>query len=775
MTQSLPERTPIFSNTRNRRVTLQTRLVITMLLIALVPLIITSWRNIVQTRQALINGAETSLISGAQQTANGLDAFIEETLTSVQIEAQFPDFAAFLETPPALRAFSLEKRHSSELLNKLSQREDVISYALVDPDGNVLLDTEKNASDLNESNEVYFPQVAISDQPIATAVMYSSENTTIINFASKILNHKGAYVGILRVKYDAKVLQSVIAESVGESPDVSVLLLDQLNIRMADTQYPENILRSIVPLTQSDYQLAVDTKRFLNLPREEQTTHLDALDKALDTASAQPFFTAEISPNTSGDDSIAVAFMQTQPWTVTYSRPTSIFLADVKNQININILFVILTASAVAILATLIARALTNPLIALARAANSIAQGDFTVRADAKTSDEIGTLAAAFNSMADQLQSTLQGLEGRIYERTADLQQNTLQLETIADVAREIAIIRDMNTLLNVSVNLIRERLDYYHVGIFLVDQSGEYAVLRAASSIAAEKMLAQNYKLKVGQKGLVGSVTRTGEAYIALDVGNDAIHFENPYLPETRSEIALPLRNRSITIGALDIQAHVPNAFGPRDIQALQILADQLSAAIENAQLALKVEDTMRELTAASRAQARRTWQTSPSGDKFPAYEYDGLQVNAVSHNLSPDLLKRLESGKPVIVRKGVSLGGRDQSTMMIPLMLLNQVIGVIGLEQEDPEHIWTEDEIAIAQAAANRAALTLENARLLEESQRRAAREQTISNISAKIGAGTEIELILKTAVRELGSQISGAQVLVELGSDDTASSSG
>jgi GAF domain-containing protein len=104
-----------------------------------------------------------------------------------------------------------------------------------------------------------------------------------------------------------------------------------------------------------------------------------------------------------------------------------------------------------------------------------------------------------------------------------------------------------------------------------------------------------------------------------------------------------------------------------------------------------------------------------------------------------------------------------------MIPLMLLNQLIGVIGLEQEDQNRTWTAEEIAIAQAAANRAALTLENSRLLEDSQKRAAREQAIGQISAKISAGTEIETILKTAVRELGTQIGGAQITVEIGSDD------
>ena len=759
---------------KNYPITLQTRLVLFMLFITLIPLSFTSTQNIIQTQQALTNEAEISLLSSAQQTANNLDVFFKETLNSIKIESQFSDFSSYLALEPSLRLGSLEQEHSRDLLDKLSRKDrvNIISYALVDANGNVLLDTTKGNIKKNESHEAYFQQVQFSDHPIVTAVTYSDETTTVMHFASKVLNNRGEYVGILRIIYNSAILQSMITEGVGTSNKASVLLLDQLNIRMADTQNPDLVLKSIVPLELPDYSLAVNTKRFLNLPREEQTTHYTDFDLALGNAKKQPFFKAEISPNTPGDDSIAVAFLKTQPWTVAYSRPTSVFLSDVQRQINTNILLGILTSIAVVIIATLIAGALTRPIIALTKVANAISQGDPNARARVNTSDEIGNLASAFNSMTDQLQSTLLGLEGRVYERTAELQKNTRELETIADVSREIAIIHDMNTLLNVSANLIRERLKYYHVGIFLVDQSGEYAILRAASSIAAEEMLAKNYKLKIGQIGLVGNVTKTGQAFISLNAGKDAVHFENQILPETQSEITLPLRSRNLTIGALDIQANVPNAFGERDIQIFQILADQLAAAIENAQLAHQVEVSIRELTHVNRIQTQRAWQSTINKTEFSAYEFDGLQVSAMPHNLPADLLKRLESGKPIIVKESAERPGENnnkQNTLMIPLILLNQVIGVIGLEQEDSDHIWTTEEIAIAQAAANRAALSLENSRLLEESQRRATREQAISHISAKIGAGTEIESILKTAIRELGAQIGGAQITVEMESDD------
>lgn len=769
MTQSRSEQKENSPGKRTNATSLQTRLVLFMLFIALVPLIIIAARDILQTQQALVKSAEISLISSAEQTTSSLDTFIQTTLDSISIESQFSDFTAYLSLPAAERSGSAEETRSKELLDKFASQDpiNIISYALIDPGGIVLLDTDKKNIQKNETQDFYFPQMRFSNKPIVTPVAYLDEKTTVISFANKVLGPNGEYLGILRVHYKSNVLQAIVIRNSGSSTDTLILLLDQLNIRLADNRNPSLILKSIAPLSPVDYLLAIDTKRFLDIPLEKQTTDFIDFENALITAEEQRFFRVDITPNIPGDDSVAVAFMKTQPWTVAYSRPTSIFLADVQRQINTNILLVILTSIAVAIIATLIARTFTNPIIALAKVANSISQGDLNARAEVRASDEIGTLASAFNLMTSQLQSTLGGLEERIFARTADLQRNTLQLETIADVAREIAIIRDMNTLLNVSANLIRERLSYYHVGIFLVDDRNEFAVLRAASSIAAGEMLAKNYKLKIGQTGMVGNVTKTGQAYTALDVGTDAVHFENPLLPETRSEITLPLRSHSLTIGALDIQANVPNAFGEREIQTFQILADQLSAAIENAQLAQQVEVTLRELITANRAQTQRAWQAASNLRKFPAYEYDGSQVNGVSNKLPSDLLKQLESGKPVIVKQNAKRKN-DGNTLMIPLMLLNQVIGVIGLEQDDPEYIWTDEEIAIAQAAANRAALSLENSRLLEESQRRASREQAIGQISAKIGQGIEIESILKTAIRELGAQIGGAQITVEIGGE-------
>lgn len=766
MSQSRSKRIQNISGKKNNNLSLQTRLVIFMLLIALIPLVIIAIRDTIQTQQALTKGAEISLKAGATQTANSLDNFIQNTLSTVSSEAQLADFITYLTVSPTVRTGTVIQARTLDLLENLSKKDstNIISYALVDTNGNVILD---NASDIlrNESTEPYFLPVQFSDNPVVSYVTYEEDKTTSITFASAVKNINGGYIGVLRVKYRSAVLQDVITKSIGPSTDTLVLLLDQLSIRLADSQNPELIQKSIVPLNPVDFSIAVNNHRLLNTSPEEQATNYTDFELALDNAVNQPFFQADITPNINGDDTIAVAFLQTQPWVIAYSRPTTIFLADVQRQIRTNIIFVLGTSIVVALIAALIANSLTNPIIALSKVANSISQGDYNARANVKNTDEIGVLALAFNSMTDQLQSVLVGLEQRIDERTADLKKSTLELETIAEVARDITIIRDLSTLLNVSANLIRERFNYYHVGIYLIDDAGEFVYLRAASGMSAQEMLDQNYKLKIGQEGLTGNVVRTGRAYIAQDVGKDAVRFQNPFLPQTHSEIALPLRSRNITIGILDIQTDIESAFEERSTNILQLLADQLAAAIENAQLTQQVEGTFTELNTAYRLQTQSVWQSTLNTRENSAYEYNGMQMQSVPQNLPIDLLKQLEAGKAIVTQTNAS---DVKKTLLVPITVRNQVIGVIGLEQEDPNRTWTEEEMAVAEAAANRAGLTLENARLLEESQRRAIKERTIFEATARIGSALNVENILEATAEELEKILSGSEVILQFQSD-------
>lgn len=458
-------------------------------------------------------------------------------------------------------------------------------------------------------------------------------------------------------------------------------------------------------------------------------------------------------------------------WSLALAYPRSELVARTNELRNTLLGYSLAVILVVSVFILLITRSITEPLRKLREFAGQVssrtlagAESTLPERIQIRTQDELEDLGNAFNQMSADLREAFGTLEEKVDSRTRDLGRLANELRTIAEVNRELAIIRDLSTLLNVSANLIRERLDYYHVGIFLVDEHGEYAVLRGASSSAAEQMLAQNYKLRIGETGLVGNVTRSGRAYIAQNVGADVVHYNNPFLPETRSEIALPLRSYNLTIGALDIQASIPDAFEESDLQTLQVLADQLSAAIENAQLVQRLESALNELSRANQTKARQAWQAAIRKQIATMYEYDGLQVRPVPQDLSPDLTSKLEDGRPVVHTANA------KSTLLVPLTVLGQIIGVIGLEQEDSAKSWTEEQIAVAQAAANRAALTLENARLFEESSRRASKESAIFAATSRIGSVVSMENILQIAAEELEKVLSGSEITIQFIDSET-----
>lgn len=346
-----------------------------------------------------------------------------------------------------------------------------------------------------------------------------------------------------------------------------------------------------------------------------------------------------------------------------------------------------------------------------------------------------------------KLQELQKELEQRVNQRTVELQGKVTQLQTISQVSQTISGIEKLEDLLPRIVELISRRFEIYHTGIFLVDDRGENAVLRAANSVGGQNMLARGHHLKVGIQGIVGNVTSTGRPRIALDVGADAVYFDNPDLPDTRSEIALPLKIAGQTFGALDLQSKQPNAFGEEDIQTLSILADQVAIAIQNARSFEQSRQAAEEAEKAYRQMTGQTWRQATAQKKVLGYEYDGAMSKPLSHVSDVE------------------------SSISIPLLLRGETIGYLKLSALDPDRNWTDDELALAQATAERTALTLESARLLADAQRRAAMEQAIGELTASISTSSDVDTILRTTVQELGNKIGNTEVIFELSANPEA----
>ena len=354
-------------------------------------------------------------------------------------------------------------------------------------------------------------------------------------------------------------------------------------------------------------------------------------------------------------------------------------------------------------------------------------------------------------------------LEQRVTQRTEELEKRASQLEAISGVARSIASLQNMELLLPAITQLVSERFGYYHVGIFLLGENHEYALLRATNSEGGQKMLDRHHRLKLDTNSIVGFVTSRSQPRIALDVGADAVFFNNPDLPDTRSEMALPLRIGDNVIGALDVQSTQPNAFTDEDIAILSTLADQVAIAIENARLFSESRVALIESQGTFDKYVRQEWSSFTRQVKQTGFIYDGKRVNAMEGD------RQIEKRKNVLQTGRLSLE-KVSSAISIPIKLRGQTIGMLDVRSKSGQREWTQDEITLLEAAAERAALALENARLVDGAQRRAAREHAIGEISTKIGTFSDMSAILQTAVEELGRRIGGAtEVTIELGEDE------
>lgn len=366
-----------------------------------------------------------------------------------------------------------------------------------------------------------------------------------------------------------------------------------------------------------------------------------------------------------------------------------------------------------------------------------------------------------------ELEEIQSNLELTIQERTAALERRAQHLEAAAEVGSTATSIYDQDELLPQVVQLISERFNFYQVGIFLLDEQNEYAHLRAASSEGGRRMLARGHKLKVGEEGIVGFVTGTGQARIALDVGEDATHFDTPELPQTRSEMALPLFFGGRLIGAIDVQSTEAGAFSTEDISALRVLADQVSMAINNAQLFKQLQDSLESERRAFGDLTREAWRDLNRARKNWGFRYFQNQVTSTKSKWSEDMIEAAAEEKPVVFN-------HDQPTLAIPLSISDQVVGIVRVRKGKGHAKWTDDEIEMLESLTDRLSQTLEGARLFQATQKQAAQEQISGEIASNIRQSLNIDAVLRTAAREFGETFKAKEVVIRMKPDESQTES-
>jgi GAF domain-containing protein len=359
------------------------------------------------------------------------------------------------------------------------------------------------------------------------------------------------------------------------------------------------------------------------------------------------------------------------------------------------------------------------------------------------------------DSALQDLRTEQTGLTTRISEATADLKLRTMELEmtnrsnarraeqfeAISHVLSSVASLRSLEKLLPRLSESISEQYGFYHVGVFLNDSENQYAILRAANSAGGIRMLARDHRLKIGEQGMVGYVTQTGLPRIALDVGEDSVYFDNPDLPDTRSEMTLPLKIGGQVIGALDIQSTEPSAFKDEDIRILSALANQVSLAIDNARLFEQTNRSLDEAESLSRQYLREGWSRLAVEEKISGFRYT-------------------KRGTLLLAKEGDISNKPDLHMIEVPILLRGEHIGSLIIHPTK-ENSLSADQMDIARAVAERVALSAENARLFGEVSRRAERERTVAEITTNIRSSTDPQQMMQAALDELKKALNVTEI--------------
>lgn len=415
---------------------------------------------------------------------------------------------------------------------------------------------------------------------------------------------------------------------------------------------------------------------------------------------------------------------------------------------------------------------LTDPLIWIIDTAPLVLSLVFTFAG--RRHDELVKANIDLKSREEELIHIQTNLEQRFAERSADLnilridsERRAQQMVVISEISRLISKEQELSVLLPLVARLVSERFTFYHVGIFILDETGQYAVLRASNSEGGRRMLDRGHRLEVGESGIVGYVAKYGTPRIALDVGLDAVFFNNPDLPDTRSEIGLPLNARNRILGVLDAQSEKPGAFTEADANTMGILADQIAIAIENARLFQETQKTLIEYQSLYRQNVQEGWDTFAREIPVIGYRFGagggGFLSTPVDSN---EIHEAVNRGAPKIVQPGP---GTKESYMIIPVKLRGQIIGTLQVQAPAENRVWTRDEINLSSAVSDRLSIALENARLIQESQKQALKEQTIRDVTSKVGDSILLQNVLRTAVEELGRALPGSEVILNLRPQD------
>ncbi|NJN93161.1 MAG: GAF domain-containing protein [Anaerolineales bacterium] len=625
------------------------------------------------------------------------------------------------------------------LLEGLTRHNDAYeTVALLDNTGRVIKVTSShNRFDLGEN---------LADSPIFLRAFRQQED----------------YIGPVELDPDLGQLVTILAVPIRNQQDkVAGVLLAEINLRFL------SFVVSQTRVGETGYVYVIDNRNFLVAGKGSGVEPFELRDVA-----NEPFIQGLTSgaldaskpyDGLNGQEVLgAIAPVRSVRWNVIVELPTAEANAPI-----IEMLWVMGGALALATLITVgagiyFSRQIVLPLQRLTEASAQISAGNMDTQVNVSSQNEMGVLATTFNKMTSQLKDLYTTLEQRVANRTE-------RLEIVATLSEQLSGILKLEDLLAQVVNQIKDRFDYYHAHIYLLDDTGQNLVVAEGVGEAGAVMKAKRHSIPLNaQTSLVARAARTAEIVTVDNVREAEDWLPNPLLPNTYSEMAVPIVLEGRVVGVLDVQQDRLAGLDEADASLLRSLVNQVAVAIRNARLFDEVETALAEAYAAQERYTEQSWEKAKILVRQGQHHY----ARPDAANLSEDQKQALTEARHQVLQQGqmakISVNG-DQATataVISPVILHNKAIGVLQIYPADKNQAWTEDDLAIIEAVSDELAQTAESLRLFEETRRRAGQEQIIRQVADRLRSASNMEQLITIATEEIVGRLSPTHARLKLG---------
>jgi GAF domain-containing protein/HAMP domain-containing protein len=480
-------------------------------------------------------------------------------------------------------------------------------------------------------------------------------------------NNPEELVGVLRVTLDINRFAELIATTkVGETgqadlifPDGQVLSSKELGLTVHDQQTTANLAGLSDSFEQKTYEgvLSLVNKKSVSAPTSRNKDIINQLG-----------------------------------WAIVIHQDFSEATAPVSAARNANIVVVIIITIVTGFIATRFAQFIAVPLTRLTAVAQQVAEGNISAKAVVESEDEVGILASTFNVMTSRLQEFIATLEQRVADRTQNL-------ELAAKVGRAVSEVRALDVMLEDAADLIRSNFDLYYVQVYLVDRAQAVLHLESGTGTVGQELLARRHSLPLNTDSINGRAAITKRSVVISNTTASATFRPNPLLPDTRSEMAIPLIVGEKVVGVLDLQSTQAGSLNEDDLPAFEALAGQLAVAIQNATLVSEAEQARAEVEKQAQKLVRANWQEYLDAihkQEYTGYVFDGKEVSPISE----------------------SQVAMESAALTAPIAVSGEALGAFHVEIDEQRQ--TPYATELVNTVARQVAQQLENLRLLDSAER-------------------------------------------------------